>query len=531
MRASRKTHRSNAVRPSGRAAFSRLAAITSVTASALALTVAGCNGDKKHDDGASGGGKPAAGSAVPETPIATEPMEHEDGAAHVDLLALNRTARNTVTLRLRMVNDGQQKLRLLTALKDMARDAPGNELANGITLVDGTADKVYYPLNTATGACLCSDVTNVEVAAGGHQELYAIYNAPAANRVSVTVPDTVQFADLAIGQGQAPPLPRQQDPAKVTLGQPNVRALVNSSESDTEETDDDDANRTLRLAADVLFAYNKAVLTPKAKAILKNVAGQIDASRGTTVKIDGYTDSTGTDAVNQPLSEHRAQAVQAALRKLVSRRGLTYQSAGHGSKDPVAKNDDASGRRRNRRVTVAFAKPPERQTTAPASGRPFRWTPGGRLPVLASARPSFHASGNTTIEGANNLRFDVNSVHREPSGLVTLVWSVTNVGAQDQMVAGSFDKWLSLEYPGATTTSGASLVDKAGGMRYWPSRDGKGVCACSSTSEAVFAVQTLKPNASATYSDVYKPPASIGTVDVQISWFAEKVDVGNVPVA
>ncbi len=468
---------------------------------------------------------------MPEKPIASEPMEHEDGPAHVDLLALTRTAQNTVTLRLRVVNDGQQKLRLLTGLKDQAPDSPGSELANGITLVDGAADKVYYPQTTSAGACLCSDVTNIEVAPGGHQELYAVYAAPSSARVTVSVPVTVQFADVAIGQGEAPPAPGQTtDPAKATLGAPNVRSLVNGSESATEETDDDDANRTLRLSADVLFAYNKAVLTSKAKSVLKSVARQIDASRGSTVKVDGYTDSTGDDTINQPLSEHRAQAVQNALKGMVTRQGLTYQSAGHGSQDPVAKNDDESGRRRNRRVTVAFAKPPEQQTAAPSAGPPFRWTGGGKLPVLATARPSFHASGNTTIEGANNLKFDVNSLHRDPSGLVTLVWSVTDVGGTDQMIAGSFDKWLSLEYPGATTTSGVSLVDRQGQMRYWPSRDAKGVCVCDSTSEAVYAVQTLKANGSATYSGVYKPPANIGTADVQISWFAEKVDLGSVPI-
>ena len=530
MLAPRRTSRnSDVARLTGGAAFLRFTA----AASALLLAVSACSGgDKKPDIGGDGGGKPDASSTpIPEKPFAAEPMEHEDGAAHVDLLALNRTAQNTVTLRLRIVNDGGQKLRLLTALKDMARDAAGNELANGITLVDGTADKVYYPLTTSTGSCLCSDVTNIEVPPGGHQELYAIYQAPAAGKVTVSVPVTVDFSDVAIGQGQAPPLPGQVDPAKATLGPPEVRSLVNSSESDVQELDDDDANRTLRLSADVLFAYNKAVLTSKAKAILKSVAKQIDASKGSTVKIDGYTDSSGNDAVNQPLSEHRAQAVQGALKGMVTRQGITYQSAGHGSQNPVAKNDDASGRKRNRRVTIAFAKPPEQQTTAPSSGQPFRWTGDGKLPVLASARPNFHASGNTTIEGANNLRFDVNSVHREPSGLVTLVWTATNVGCQDQMVAGSFDKWLSLEYPGATTTSGASLVDKAGQMRYWPSRDGKGVCVCTSTSEAVYAVQTLRPNASVTHSEVYKPPTTISKVDVQISWFAETVDVGSVPVA
>jgi outer membrane protein OmpA-like peptidoglycan-associated protein len=517
------SERTRAARPLGGMRFPAIVA-------ALLLTVAACSGEKKKDDAQ----KPTtAAHTVTERPIASEPMEHEDGPGHVDLLAVNRTARGTLTVRLRVVNDGQRKLRLLTALSDRTPGARGSELGNGITLVDATGDKVYYPLTTSTGACLCSDVTNIEVPGGQAQELYAVYTAPPAttNRIAVSVPDTVVFADVAIGQGQAPPAPGQTlDPAKVTLGQPNVRALVNSSESATADIDDDDSNRTLRLSADVLFAFNKAVLTPKAKAVLRDAAGQIDKSRGNIVKIDGYTDNIGTDAVNQPLSERRARAVQNALQGLVTRKGITYQSAGHGSQNPVAKNDDAAGRRRNRRVTVLFAKPPETQTTAPASGQPFRWTGGGKLPVLASARPDFHADGNTTIEGANNLRFDVNSVHREPSGLVTLVWTVTNVGPADQMVAASFGKWLSLEYSGATTTSGVSLIDKPGQLRYWPSRDARGVCVCSSTSEAVFATQTLRPNGSATYSDVYKPPATVSEVDVQISWFAETVDVGDVPV-
>lgn len=528
MRASEEMHVSDAARLSGRVAFMRFAAV----ASALSLSVSGCGGGKKP---AGDHGRKSAGSNAPlsEKPIASEPMEHEDGPAHVDLLALDRTARNTVTLRLRIANDGRQKIRLLTALGDMTENSSVSERANGITLVDGVGQHVYYPLTTSGGACLCSDVTNIEVPVGGTQELYAVYPAPPAgtDRVTVSVPLTVKFADTRIGAGQAPPVPGQADPAKVPMGRPEVRALVHSSESAAQDIDDDGDNRTLKLSADVLFAYNKAVLTSKAQAVLRDVARQIDASKGTTVKIDGYTDNTGTDAVNQPLSEHRAQAVQGALTKLVTRQGVTYQSAGHGSQNPVAKNDDESGRRRNRRVTVTFAEPPEARSSTPTSGPPFRWTAGGRLPVLASARPNFHTSAaNATIEGADDLRFDVNSVHRDPSGLVTLVWTVTNVGKQDQMVAGALGKWLSLEYPGATTTSGASLVDEAGQMRYWPSRDGQGVCVCSSTSEAAYAVQTVRPDASATYSDVYQPPATVSRADVQISWYGLKVDVGSVPV-
>lgn len=519
---------------SRRFAHARVVRLCAAASLAL-LALSGCSEGSKPASGGTerpgGGGAPAGN----ETPLATEPMAHDDGPAHVDLLALNRTANNTVTARLRVVNDGQDTLSLDHALEDTAFKAGPSDAANGIVLLDGVNSKAYYPLTAAGGACMCSDLSTADLEAGKTQEIYAVFPAPPAttNRVTVWVPLTVPFPDMNIGAGQAPPAPDQtMDPAKTQLGQPVIRSLVDTAESDLAGVDTDDLNERVRLTADVLFAFNKANLTPRANTVLRRVAGQINAAKGTTVKIDGYTDNIGSDAVNQPLSERRAQSVLTALKGMVTRQGITFQAAGHGSQNPIAKNDDEAGRRRNRRVTILFAKPPAPQSAPASQGSPFRWTPGGKLPVIATTRPNFGGSAAAVEQDANDFKLDVNSLHRDPSGLVTLVWTVTNVTDEEQSISGGqFGRYLSLEYSVPFSTSGVSLIDKAGQMRYWPARDGQGVCMCNTMNIDSHGAQTLKPNGSATFADVYKMPAGVGTVDVQFAWLGSPIPpAAGVPV-
>jgi len=73
-----------------------------------------------------------------------------------------------------------------------------------------------------------------------------------------------------------------------------------------------------------------------------------------TVQIEGYTDSTGSDALNQSLSERRAEAVRVALidRGIDMRR---IAARGFGKSNPVANNDTAAGRQQNRRVEVVIS--------------------------------------------------------------------------------------------------------------------------------------------------------------------------------
>ncbi|MQA78728.1 MAG: OmpA family protein [Streptosporangiales bacterium] len=71
--------------------------------------------------------------------------------------------------------------------------------------------------------------------------------------------------------------------------------------------------------------------------------------------IVGHTDATGTDSYNQDLSERRARSVSGYLEKQVSV-SPRYSSTGKGETDPVADNETADGRRKNRRVTITYDK-------------------------------------------------------------------------------------------------------------------------------------------------------------------------------
>lgn len=106
---------------------------------------------------------------------------------------------------------------------------------------------------------------------------------------------------------------------------------------------------------DVLFDTGKAVLKPGAYAQIDRLAKVLNESPNRKVTIEGHTDSTGSYELNQRLSEERAYAVQSALmQRGVS--GAQITAKGMGPSVPVASNDTASGRQRNRRVEMIFTQ-------------------------------------------------------------------------------------------------------------------------------------------------------------------------------
>lgn len=101
----------------------------------------------------------------------------------------------------------------------------------------------------------------------------------------------------------------------------------------------------------VTFATNSAVLSSVAMDSLNKAAETLVQYPETTITVAGHTDSTGSDAVNQPLSERRAQSDAGYL---VQRgvAGARMSTVGYGSRQPVASNDSEAGRAQNRRVEV-----------------------------------------------------------------------------------------------------------------------------------------------------------------------------------
>jgi outer membrane protein OmpA-like peptidoglycan-associated protein len=104
---------------------------------------------------------------------------------------------------------------------------------------------------------------------------------------------------------------------------------------------------------DVLFETGSARLRPAALERLRPLASYLSANPDVPVRIDGHTDSVGSDSANQFLSERRAEAVREALNAMGAGEG-EFIVAGHGETMPAASNANATGRQLNRRVEVTL---------------------------------------------------------------------------------------------------------------------------------------------------------------------------------
>ncbi|MNR29761.1 Outer membrane porin F precursor [compost metagenome] len=100
-----------------------------------------------------------------------------------------------------------------------------------------------------------------------------------------------------------------------------------------------------------MFAYDSAELTSAAHQQLQALTGKLNGANVVSVKVIGHTDSQGSDAYNQALSERRASSV---AEYLISQ-GLApskVTSQGRGESQPIADNSTDAGRAQNRRVEL-----------------------------------------------------------------------------------------------------------------------------------------------------------------------------------
>lgn len=101
----------------------------------------------------------------------------------------------------------------------------------------------------------------------------------------------------------------------------------------------------------ITFNTNESVIKSSANRVLDSVAKVAEEYNKTSLRIIGYTDSTGNDSINVPLSQKRAAAVAQYLElRGVSAARIT--AMGMGSQNPIASNATAAGREQNRRVEI-----------------------------------------------------------------------------------------------------------------------------------------------------------------------------------
>lgn len=113
----------------------------------------------------------------------------------------------------------------------------------------------------------------------------------------------------------------------------------------------DGQNIRLIMPNAITFNTNDAVIKTSANSVLDSVAKVAKEYNKTNLQIIGYTDSTGNDAINIPLSQNRANSV---LQYMVLR-GINptrLNAMGMGAQNPIASNDTAAGREQNRRVEI-----------------------------------------------------------------------------------------------------------------------------------------------------------------------------------
>ncbi|KQW02364.1 OmpA family protein [Rhizobacter sp. Root1221] len=118
----------------------------------------------------------------------------------------------------------------------------------------------------------------------------------------------------------------------------------------------DDNQLKLNVPNDVSFNTGSAAIQPQLRGVLDSFANSLHGDQKAEVTIIGHTDSTGSDAINNPLSLERAQSV----RDYLSARGVSasrIHTAGRGDREPVASNATDSGRAQNRRVEIFIREP------------------------------------------------------------------------------------------------------------------------------------------------------------------------------
>lgn len=131
--------------------------------------------------------------------------------------------------------------------------------------------------------------------------------------------------------------------------------------TDVEVTRTADNQLKVNIPNDISFATGSAAIKPELRSVLETFASGLSKdAAGMHVRIVGHTDSTGSEAINNPLSRERAESVK----NFLVDRGVPasrVETAGRGEREPIASNETAEGRARNRRVEI-FLRDPEQKS-------------------------------------------------------------------------------------------------------------------------------------------------------------------------
>ncbi|MDT5325290.1 MAG: peptidoglycan-binding protein ArfA [Mycobacterium sp.] len=238
------------------------------------------------------------------------------------------------------VSDESMRTSLLDAL---GTALPGAVIVDNLKVVPGVQVPDFAGLGGVFSAALSipdfglklEDDTVTLSGTAPSEDLKAAAEAAAAT----TWPNIKIVNDIQVTSAPAPSAPPPGPPAGV--GQGGTCATLQA-----------DISGLLRTP--INFSTDGFTLAPDSRQLVSQVAGMVKACPNAKVAVAGYTDNSGTDAINVPLSASRAKAVADALVSDGVVAGAVT-STGAGSADPVANNGTPEGRAQNRRVEITVS--------------------------------------------------------------------------------------------------------------------------------------------------------------------------------
>jgi len=246
----------------------------------------------------------------------------------------------------------------------------------------GSRREQHYAYIAARKSELAIAQASEELARREQQRADATYKASLERTSQQAAQQSSDYAQqLSLTQQQL-----QQNSAQLEQARANAQRA--EAQLRKEEALRDDAGRLVISLSGVLFESGGARLSPSAEQRLDTIVQALGAYSDRALTIDGYTDSQGSTASNQELSQRRADAV----RQYLEQRGVEprrIRSFGKGEANPVASNDTAEGRATNRRVEIIVERQGEgRDAREPDTAEPEPATdrqPGAEPPVSDAA--------------------------------------------------------------------------------------------------------------------------------------------------
>lgn len=236
--------------------------------------------------------------------------------------------------------DATAKASLLDALKGAL--GPGVNLVDNVNLKTGVTAPDFSGLGALFKAAvdipdfsfkLVGDTLTLTGTAPSEEVKSAVAAAATAAWPNVKISNEIQ---VIAPTGAATPAPVTPAPAPVsacTTLQADISGLLQTP---------------------INFETNGFTLTPASQQMLTQIAEKLKGCPDSNATVNGYTDSSGNDAINIPLSGNRAKSVADYLvSQGVAQDHVT--SKGFGSADPIAPNDTAAGMAQNRRVVIVVS--------------------------------------------------------------------------------------------------------------------------------------------------------------------------------